>query len=1086
MKKSSLSIPPLRSSKRPKPNPGSPSIGADIGFSTQNNSNGNGNGNSDSDINGNASEKENQVPLSGVHQNSSNSPRQNEKSDNFNAAKDADIDTDTDMNVSKIMDTANANANININMNSSFSASLLNTTISSSASSSSRVLRSGETIDDFFCFHDSVDAGGSGSGSGSVSDEHRKLCEDVAYDRDGSASDLRKWIIVLKTASKRMDDRMDGMVDGNDGGNENRRGNGIGQDLIKLHKRAVSRFMSYQYQYGNNCNYAYSHNYNSTSPTISSSEKRDYFKMWLLYAKAQSKFGTREDASKTIRNIELKKMGEKEADFYICKALFELNAEKDGDKSSENQINVDALERAIAVLENGSENRAEPKDRLDRFLKKLTERRQEWQKQERSKSSKGSSLSDVDVIKSVDRVPAQAQTSENGAGVFKLNSIPSLTRRRMQLSRNVGSEDKITRSGTSLQIDRIAKMKTLDSTRARTSPDPSNLDHKDSSGDIENEPKLSNIKLQTSGLKSLDATSSKPLSTSLPGKVDIKNKIRSMRSTTSLLRVSKKRGLGGGAMRGAFGGGAKRVSAVDMNETADDDDDEEFEEKPDISYLLNWNPTGPRNNIAKKAVEEGRAKKYVLDAEKAPMAAPVNFLTRHRPMMDKIEEVTKESNSDLGGGSFHSNHSHSTISGNIGDVRSSDNTNTSTSKRKDCHETESSCEHSKSSSINSSLNSEKSVVSSDTKTDDSQRSRSSARSSVRSSNDKVSAIKSSRSKPGNASTTTKTSRVHGSSTAPKEQKSDAHPDFLNIIRNKNVITVNNNSYVKLGVIGKGGSCKVYRTLSADRKIVAIKMVKIGGMKRKSIEGYANEIALLRRLRGNPAIIQLYDSEVDYKRKAILLVMEPGEVDLNHVLQQQQLQRTNGESTSPINMNFIRLTWQQMLSAVHCIHQERIIHGDIKPANFLFVKGVLKIIDFGIAKAIQCDDTTNIYRESQVGTLNYMSPESIVDSGTSANGARMKCGKPSDVWSLGCILYQMCYAKTPFADLTMFPKLQAIINPNHAIEYPDTIDSAAIDAIKLCLQRKPEDRAPIVGNNGLLNEHWFLNSNCSANKLKTDL
>ena len=50
-----------------------------------------------------------------------------------------------------------------------------------------------------------------------------------------------------------------------------------------------------------------------------------------------------------------------------------------------------------------------------------------------------------------------------------------------------------------------------------------------------------------------------------------------------------------------------------------------------------------------------------------------------------------------------------------------------------------------------------------------------------------------------------------------------------------------------------------------------------------MEGYANEISLLRRLRGNPAIIQMYDSEVDLTRKAIFLVMEPGEVDLNHVV-----------------------------------------------------------------------------------------------------------------------------------------------------------------------------------------------------------
>jgi hypothetical protein len=71
---------------------------------------------------------------------------------------------------------------------------------------------------------------------------------------------------------------------------------------------------------------------------------------------------------------------------------------------------------------------------------------------------------------------------------------------------------------------------------------------------------------------------------------------------------------------------------------------------------------------------------------------------------------------------------------------------------------------------------------------------------------------------------------------------------------------------------------------------------------------------------------------------------------------------------------------------------------------------------------------------------------------------------------------MCYGKTPFADIhSMFPKLQAIISSSHKIEYPDTIELAAIDAMKQCLQRKPEDRAPIVGSNGLLNRHCFLHA-----------
>lgn len=54
-----------------------------------------------------------------------------------------------------------------------------------------------------------------------------------------------------------------------------------------------------------------------------------------------------------------------------------------------------------------------------------------------------------------------------------------------------------------------------------------------------------------------------------------------------------------------------------------------------------------------------------------------------------------------------------------------------------------------------------------------------------------------------------------------------------------------------------------------------------------------------------------------------------------------------------------------LQAVQTIHEARIVHSDLKPANFLMVEGQLKLIDFGIAKAIS-SDTTSIARESQVG------------------------------------------------------------------------------------------------------------------------
>ncbi len=54
----------------------------------------------------------------------------------------------------------------------------------------------------------------------------------------------------------------------------------------------------------------------------------------------------------------------------------------------------------------------------------------------------------------------------------------------------------------------------------------------------------------------------------------------------------------------------------------------------------------------------------------------------------------------------------------------------------------------------------------------------------------------------------------------------------------------------------------------------------------------------------------------------------------------------------IDDNFLRLYFEQMVEAVGTIHTQKIVHSDLKPANFLFVEGALKLIDFGIAKQVR--------------------------------------------------------------------------------------------------------------------------------------
>lgn len=272
------------------------------------------------------------------------------------------------------------------------------------------------------------------------------------------------------------------------------------------------------------------------------------------------------------------------------------------------------------------------------------------------------------------------------------------------------------------------------------------------------------------------------------------------------------------------------------------------------------------------------------------------------------------------------------------------------------------------------------------------------------------------------------------------------------------LTIQGKRYLKLQEIGKGGSSRVYKVMDEQMNLFACKKVSFKNLDKSHISSYANEIQLLQKLTQYKTIIHYIGHEVT--DTTLLLVMELAEMDLAKCLEQKK---------GRVSENYIRLWWQQMLEAVHTIHKARIFHGDLKPANFVVIQGRLKLIDFGIAKAITSADTTAIELDNPQGTLNYISPEVLAAGGPRPDD--VKVSRVADVWSLGCILYQMVYGKTPFSDIRMGPaKMQAITNPNHEIPYPPHRNDLLIDAVKRCLVRNPRDRATTEE----LLKHGFIN------------
>ncbi|XP_068600429.1 serine/threonine-protein kinase 36 [Brachionichthys hirsutus] len=240
------------------------------------------------------------------------------------------------------------------------------------------------------------------------------------------------------------------------------------------------------------------------------------------------------------------------------------------------------------------------------------------------------------------------------------------------------------------------------------------------------------------------------------------------------------------------------------------------------------------------------------------------------------------------------------------------------------------------------------------------------------------------------------------------------------------------SYYVERQVGAGCFGRVYKgRKKMTGQVVALKFIPKKGISEKELRSLKKEMEILRGLQ-HPNIVKLYDSfETEEK---VVIVTEYAEGQLFAVLQEVGL----------LPESRVREIACQLVSALHYLHSHRIIHRDMKPQNVLLGEsGVVKLCDFGFARSMSA---STLVLTSIKGTPLYMSPELV---------AEKPYDHSADLWSLGCILYELHQGEPPFYTNSIGQLVKMIVE--EAVQWPDSMSDTCKSFLKGLLTKDPEQR-----------------------------